>query len=59
MNGGGTNNCQNIESGIRFKLIVIETENFNLARSRNVGLQYCSGDLILQTDDDASHHQIG
>ena len=56
VNGGGTNNCQEIlrKWNLRFpKLIVIETENLNLARSRNVGLQYCSGDLILQTDDDA------
>ena len=32
---------------------IIQTKNKNLAASRNVGLAYCSGDLILQTDDDA------
>ena len=34
-------------------IIVIDTKNINLAVSRNIGLSYCSVDIILQTDDDA------
>ena len=36
-----------------FRRKIIQTKNKNLAASRNIGLPYCSGDLILQTDDDA------
>jgi glycosyltransferase involved in cell wall biosynthesis len=56
VNGGGKYNCQ--ESLVKWKKIfpalkIIPTNNKNLAVSRNIGLPHCSGDLILQTDDDA------
>lgn len=56
VNGGGDNDCQEIleiwkENYTNIK--IIRTKNKNLAASRNIGLPYCSGDLILQTDDDA------
>jgi len=35
------------------QLKIINTENKNLAASRNIGIPHCSGDIILQTDDDA------
>ena len=56
VNGGGENNCQStLEKwkSIFSTLKIINTENVNLANSRNIGLPYCKGDLILQTDDDA------
>ena len=56
VNGGGMNNCQStLEKWKRIfpTLKIIETKNINLAASRNIGLPHCSGDLILQTDDDA------
>ena len=56
VNGGGVNNCQStLEKwkSIFSNLKIINTENINLANSRNIGLPYCKGDLILQTDDDA------
>ena len=56
VNGGGENNCQStLEKwkSIFSTLKIINTENINLANSRNIGLPYCKGDLILQTDDDA------
>jgi GT2 family glycosyltransferase len=56
VNGGGENDCQKILEKWQkeFPAInIIQTKNKNLAASRNVGLAYCSGDLILQTDDDA------
>ena len=56
VNGGGENNCQNTldKWEILFNnLKVVCTKNNNLAASRNVGLSYCLGDIILQTDDDA------
>ena len=37
--------------GIQVELI--KTVNKNLAASRNVGLPYCTGDLVAMTDDDA------
>ena len=56
VNGGGKNNCQSTLE--KWKIVfpslkIIETKNKNLAASRNIGLPHCSGDLILQTDDDA------
>ena len=56
VNGGGKNNCQPILK--KWKIIfpsinIITIKNINLATSRNVGLPFCNGDLILQTDDDA------
>ena len=56
VNGGGENDCQEILGKWQNKfsqLKIIKTNNKNLATSRNVGLPHCSGDLILQTDDDA------
>jgi glycosyltransferase involved in cell wall biosynthesis len=56
VNGGGENDCQRILEKWRKEfpqLKIIKTKNKNLAASRNVGLPHCSGDLILQTDDDA------
>ena len=56
VNGGGINNCQKIIEKWQddFPIIkIIQTYNRNLATSRNVGLPHCTGDLILQTDDDA------
>ena len=32
---------------------LVKTVNKNLAASRNVGLPYCTGDLVAMTDDDA------
>ena len=56
VNGGGENNCKHIlqKWKINFpKLKIKETQNINLATSRNKGLSICSGDIILFTDDDA------
>jgi len=56
VNGGGENNCAQTLDYWKTKynsIIVINTQNKNLAASRNIGLPHCSGDLILQTDDDA------
>ena len=35
------------------RVLLIRTANKNLATSRNVGLPYCTGDIIAMTDDDA------
>ena len=56
VNGGGESNCQStLEKWKRIfpQIKIIKIENVNLAASRNVGLPFCQGDLILQTDDDA------
>ena len=56
VNGGGANNCSQTLQFWKNQfpaLREIETENVNLATGRNLGLSYCGGDLILQTDDDA------
>ena len=56
VNGGGENDCQKtLEKWQKefSSLKIIQTKNKNLAASRNVGIAHCSGDLILQTDDDA------
>ena len=56
VNGGGKNNSKNYLEKWRshfFNLKIIDTKNINLAVSRNIGLPYCKGDLVLQTDDDA------
>jgi glycosyltransferase involved in cell wall biosynthesis len=56
VNGGGIKNCQKMIKKWQNKFPIIktiQTRNKNLATSRNVGLPHCSGDLILQTDDDA------
>jgi glucosyl-dolichyl phosphate glucuronosyltransferase len=56
VNGGSNITDEIVKSymgthGIEIKLI--NTINKNLATSRNVGLCYCSGDIIAMTDDDA------
>ncbi len=59
VNGGGEDNCKKTLDYWKTKydpIIVIDTKNINLAVSRNIGLSYCSGDIILQTDDDARPH---
>jgi len=56
VNGGGENDCQKILEKWQKKFLslkIIQTKNKNLAASRNIGLPHCSGDLIIQTDDDA------
>ncbi len=56
VNGGGTKNCQPVleKWQKRFACLkIITINNKNLANSRNIGLPHCSGDIILQTDDDA------
>jgi glycosyltransferase involved in cell wall biosynthesis len=56
VNGGGENDCNRTLDKWKIffpSLIIFETKNKNLAVSRNIGLPICSGDLILQTDDDA------
>ncbi len=35
------------------EVMLVKTANKNLAASRNVGLPYCTGDIIAMTDDDA------
>lgn len=39
------------QRGVQVRLI--KTANKNLATSRNVGLRYCTGDIVAMTDDDA------
>lgn len=56
VNGGDEQADQVVERyqdvpGVRVELI--RTVNKNLAASRNVGLPYCTGDIIAMTDDDA------
>lgn len=56
VNGGGDNNCEEVLKSwsLRFRnLKEIKTKNLNLSNSRNIGIKYCTGDIILQTDDDA------
>ena len=56
VNGGGQDNCNYILQkwkNIFPKLKIKETQNINLAASRNIGLFLCEGDIILLTDDDA------
>jgi GT2 family glycosyltransferase len=53
---GGDDNADNVVEKYKdkFPLIkLIRTKNVNLAVSRNVGLPYCTGDIIAMTDDDA------
>ena len=56
VDGGGENSCRvtlNYWKAEFDSIIVIETINKNLSASRNVGLPYCYGEIIMQTDDDA------
>ena len=61
VNGGDERADERVEStrrraecrgqGIQIKLV--KTVNKNLATSRNVGLRYCTGEIVAMTDDDA------
>ncbi len=56
VNGGGENNCAETLDYWKTKfdsIVVIETKNKNLSVSRNIGLPYCTGEIVMQTDDDA------
>ncbi len=56
VNGGGENDCRQVLNQwkkVFTSLEIINTKNKNLASSRNIGLNKCHGDIILQTDDDA------
>lgn len=55
VNGGDAETDQVVESfkNRRVDVTLVRTINENLAASRNVGLPYCSGDIIAMTDDDA------
>ncbi len=56
VNGGGENDCKKVLTEwkkVFSSLIIVNTKNKNLASSRNIGLEKCHGDIILQTDDDA------
>jgi len=56
VNGGGEDTDQVVHSFIGrpgVKIRLVKTVNINLAASRNVGLPYCTGDIIAMTDDDA------
>lgn len=56
VNGGGDNNCSQTLNLWKKKypaLQEIVTTNVNLATSRNLGIPFCKGEIILQTDDDA------
>jgi GT2 family glycosyltransferase len=56
VNGGGENDCSKTLDHWQKKcsyLRVINTQNINLANSRNIGMAVCTGELILMTDDDA------
>jgi len=44
---------QKFENRTGIKVELIRTVNKNLATSRNVGLAYCSGEIVAMTDDDA------
>jgi Predicted glycosyltransferases len=37
----------------KIEIKLVKTVNKNLANSRNIGLPYCSGDVVATTDDDA------
>lgn len=56
VNGGNEEADRVVESfreRIDIELKLVKTVNKNLAVSRNVGLPYCTGDIIAITDDDA------
>ena len=56
VNGGGENNAAEILDlwAQQYNLLkIINTNNVNLATSRNIGISLSTGDLLLMTDDDA------
>lgn len=58
VNGGDDRTDRLVEHFIaankdELEIILVRTVNKNAASSRNVGLRYCSGDIIATTDDDA------
>ncbi len=56
VNGGGPETDE-VVAKIRVQthvpIVLIKTKNKNLATSRNVGLEYCAGEIVAMTDDDA------
>ena len=57
VNGGGENDCSKTLAYWKTQfedLKEIKTQNINLSTSRNIGLPYCEGEIIIQTDDDAA-----
>ena len=40
-------------AAVGIEITLVRTINQNLATSRNVGLPYCTGDIVAMTDDDA------
>src|SRR6266849_6074501 len=61
VNGGDERTDEVVESSRQkaegrrqeIEIKLVKTVNKNLAASRNVGLPYCTGDIIATTDDDA------
>lgn len=56
VNGGDNDTDRIVEEFRKFSSVRIElisTINVNLATSRNIGLGYCTGDIVAMTDDDA------
>ncbi len=56
VNGGGQRADRVVESFEEqedIEIVLVKTVNKNLATSRNVGLPYCTGDIVAMTDDDA------
>jgi len=56
VNGGDERSDQVVQAyknSSKIQIELIRTKNVNLATSRNIGLQYCTGDIIAMTDDDA------
>ena len=56
VNGGDERADHVVEKFIgrnELEIKLVKTTNKNLATSRNVGLPYCTGDIVAMTDDDA------
>lgn len=56
VNGGDERAVQIVEEFVNtpdIEIKLIKTTNKNLATSRNIGLPYCTGDIVAMTDDDA------
>lgn len=57
VNGGDDRSdpiVQNYMSRLDVQVELVKTVNKNLAASRNVGLPYCTGEIVAWTDDDAA-----
>jgi glycosyltransferase involved in cell wall biosynthesis len=56
VNGGDERSdriVQTYKDNSAVKVELVKTVNKNLATSRNIGLAYCTGDIVAMTDDDA------